>query len=1180
MNAVRLDDKYTATTGRVFVSGAQALVRLPIEQACRDRAAGLNTAGFISGYRGSPLGTYDHALWAAARHLEANAIRFEPGVNEDLAATAVWGTQQVPLLPGARHQGVFGVWYGKGPGVDRSTDAIKHANFAGTSPHGGVLALCGDDHAARSSTLAHQSDHGLIHCGIPVLNPAGLQDYIELGLMGFAMSRFAGLWVGFKCVTETVDGSDIIRVDDGRVAPLIPADFEMPEGGLGIRRESAALLQESRLFDYRLKAAQAFARANTLDRQIAGPEGRLRLGVVSTGKNLGDLVEAMTMLGIDEAACEHFRIGVFKVAMVWPLEPEAVGKFAARCDEVLVIEEKRGLIEEQLTHLLYHAPADRRPRIVGKRDEHGAPLVGQTGELSPERVLPVLAARLDVLTGGTEFAARAREIAAESGAGGGDNAPLASRPASFCAGCPHNRSTMIPEGSLAVSGIGCHGMAAFMPERNTRPGTHMGGEGAAWIGQQPFTDTPHIFQNLGDGTYFHSGLLAIRACVAARANITYKILLNGAIGMTGGQPIEGEAFAGEITAPHVANQVASEGVGRIAVVSDEPEHFDRSRASFPPGTSFHHRDDLDSVQRDLREYKGVSVLIYDQSCATERRRLRKRGKLPEADTRLFISPEVCEGCGDCGVQSNCIAIEPLETEFGRKRRINQSTCNQDYSCLEGFCPSFVTVTGARPRARTGSGTDDSDLAAGLPEPPLAPENTEASVLIAGIGGGGIVTVGAVLAMAAHIEGRGASVLDMSGFAQRNGSVMSHMRFTPRPQDDPHCLRIAPGRADLVIGCDAIVAAGPEVVAMLAPDKGHAVLNRFVAPTNAFALDPDYGVDFSMLERRLARRVGEERVIALDATGLATALLGNAVGANLILVGHAWQSGWIPLRLDSIIAALELNGTAVAMNRQAFALGRLAAAAPDRLASLMEQASPAHSGEPETLEGLVESRARRLTAYQNEAFAARYRALVERVQAAERQAKPGSDELARAVASTYARLLAYKDEYEVARLLSGEALARQLDDTFEGDRRKIRFNLAPPLLSRRDPATGRLRKRSFGPWLLGPLRVLARMKGLRGTALDVFGYHPHRRRERALIGEYEALIDHVLANLGPGNHAHAVELANIHGAIRGYDVVKEASIAAAEERLSQALCAFDARTANKLDAGPEKPDGREKVELHG
>ncbi len=1150
MNAITLDDKFTSTTGRVYVTGAQALVRLPIEQARRDKAAGHDTAGFISGYRGSPLGTYDSALWAASKHLAANRIHFEPGINEDLAAAAVWGTQQVPLLKGARHEGVFGMWYGKGPGVDRSSDVLKHANFAGTSKLGGVIALCGDDHAARSSTVAHQSDHALIHCGIPVLNPADLQDYIDLGLMGFALSRYASVWAGFKCVTDIVDGSASIAVGEGRIAPILPTDYEMPASGLAIRQEVAALAQEARLFEERLRAAQAFVRANRLDRIVFGAEGKRRLGIVTTGKNVGDVGEALARLGIAPADAERMGVAVFKTAMVWPLETERVSAFAADCEELLIIEEKRGVIEEQLAHILYNLPADARPRLIGKRDEQGRPFVSEVGELDPGKVMTVVAARYDRIVGEPVLGARAE--AARLISGGETVKPIAIRQASFCAGCPHNSSTVVPEGSVAVAGIGCHGMASLMPERNTMPGTHMGGEGTPWIGQAPFVDVPHIFQNIGDGTYFHSGLLAVRACVAANVNITYKILLNGAVGMTGGQPIEGERFEGEITAPRVAHQVSSEGVRRIAVVSEDADRFAGKAGEFPAGTSFHHRDDLDTVQRDLREWKGASVLIYDQSCATERRRLRKRGKIAQAEERLLIASEICEGCGDCGVQSNCIAIEPLETELGRKRKINQSTCNQDYSCLKGFCPSFVTVKGGKPRARTGSLSDVGDLAAGLPDPVIAEIGEGRSLLVTGIGGAGVVTIGAILGMAAYLEGKGGTVLDMSGFAQRNGSVMSHVRFSATPGEGLHTPRIPAGGADVVIGCDPIVAAGPECVMMMKPETGRVVLNRFVAPTNAFALDPDYRVDLSMLERRIDRRVGVGHVLPVDATTTATALLGDAIGANMMLVGFAWQQGLIPLALASIEQALTLNGTALQMNLRAFTLGRMIAVDPARVTAMI--GGPDRSGEPETLPALVDSRVRHLTAYQDAKLAARYRTLVDRVAAAEDALGVGTNDLAMTVAHTYAKLLAYKDEYEVARLMTSDTLKRELTDAFEGDL-KIEFNLGSAFISRRDPRTGRLRKRAFGSWILWPMRALAAMKGLRGTTFDIIGMHPHRRAERALIGDYEALVETILAGITLNTLTAAVELARVHGTIRGYDVVKDASIAAAQEKLGDAHTKF-------------------------
>jgi indolepyruvate ferredoxin oxidoreductase len=1152
MNAVTLDDKYTATEGRIFLSGTQALVRLPIEQARRDSRAGHDTAGFISGYRGSPLGGYDTALWAAGRHLEASRIHFEPGVNEDLAATAVWGTQKVPLLGGARHQGVFGIWYGKGPGVDRSTDALKHANFAGTSPLGGVLALCGDDHAARSSTLAHQSDHALIHCGMPIFNPADIQDYIDLGLMGFALSRFASLWVGFKCVTDIVDGSANVLAGDNRIEPVIPEDFEFPPGGLSIRHEVAALSQEARLFEQRLEAARAFARVNGVDGQRLGAMGRRRLGIVTTGKGLADTSEALSLLGLTHDRMTDMGIGIYKVGMVWPLEPERMRQFAEECDEVLVIEEKRPVIEEQLAHLLYNSPADRRPRLMGKRDWSGAPLISEVGELNGHSVLMALASRIDALEGSSRSSEAARDLLARHGHPG-ENSQIVRTP-SFCAGCPHSRSTRVPEGSMAAAGIGCHGMASFMPDRPTLPGTHMGGEGAAWIGQAPFVETPHLFQNMGDGTYFHSGLLALRACVAAGVNITYKILLNGAVGMTGGQPIEGEAFSGEITAPHVANQVHAEGVRRVAVVSDDPARFSGHNDDFPPGTTFHHRDELDRVQRDLRECRGVSVLIYDQSCATERRRLRKRGKLPQAEERLLIASEVCEGCGDCGVQSGCIAIEPLETDLGRKRRINQSVCNQDLSCLEGFCPSFVSVAGGTLRTRLATkGETDADLL----EPVIA-DDAEFSLLVTGIGGAGVVTIGAILGMAAHLAGRKVTVLDMSGFAQRNGSVMSHLRIGT--ESALQSMRIPPEKADLVIGCDPIVTAGPDCIALMNADGSKVVLNRFVAPTSSMALDPDFLVDGTLLERRIARKIGEDNLLSVDATGIANSQLGNAVGANMVLVGNAWQAGLIPIPRVAIEEAIRLNGSAVEMNLKAFTLGRILSIRPEVLARGNA------ASEPDTLASLIERRADHLAAYQDERLAGRYRTLVLKVMDAEQLFAPGSEALTRSVAVVYARLLAYKDEYEVARLLTGGSVESELRETFEGDYR-IRYNLAPPLISRRDPATGRLRKRSFGPWLRAPLRLLASLKRLRGTPFDIFGYHPHRRMERALIAEYAVIVDEVLARLRPDNHAQAVELASAHGLIRGFDVVKEANVEKARDAAAQARAALLACDAAPIAVAP-------------
>ena len=1161
MISTNLDDKYVATHGRVYVTGPQALVRLPIDQARRDAAQGLKTAGFISGYRGSPLGTYDLALWQAAKHLKAHNIHFEPGVNEDLAATAVWGTQQTPLLGSARQQGVFALWYGKGPGVDRSADALKHGNYAGSSDKGGVLVLCGDDHAARSSTLAHQSDHVLIHCGIPILNPADTQEYLDLGLMGIALSRYSGCWIGFKCVTDIVDGSASILVDPERVRVAQPTDYVAPAGGLSIRFELAALRAEARLFEQRLLAAQAFVRANRLDRQCIGPTHRKRLGIVSSGKAWRDVTEGLARLGIGPGDAERLGIGAYKVAMVWPLEPERIKAFAAECDELLIIEEKRGVIEEQIGHLLYNLPADRRPRLIGKHDDAGRAFISEVGELDPVQVMRAVAERYLALESSVEMRGRFEKALALS-VKSEPAAPLAARSAAFCAGCPHNTSTHVPEGSVAMAGIGCHGMAVLLPDRGTLGSAHMGGEGATWIGQAPFVDRTHVFQNLGDGTYFHSGLLAIRACVAANVNITYKILVNGAVGMTGGQPIEGEQFAGEITTPRIARQVHSEGVGRIAVVTDDLGKFDNLRNEFPAVTSFHHRDDLDAVQREIRTWEGVSVLLYDQSCATERRRLRKRGKLPDTNKRLFINPQVCEGCGDCGVQSNCIAIEPLETDFGRKRRINQSACNKDLSCVKGFCPSFVTVIGGSLRGSSDRNQREDGWTDGLPDPVTPAIGDSYSVLVTGIGGSGVVTIGAILGMAAHLETRSCTVLDMSGFAQRNGSVMSHVRFAAT-HDSMRSARIPAGAADVVLGCDPIVAASPDSLAMMAPQRAMVVINRFVAPTNAFALDPDFRVDVSMLERAVTEKIGADRLFGIDATGIVNAMLGDAIGVNMFLVGFAWQRGLIPLTRQSIEAAIRLNGAALEMNLRAFLLGRAAADRPAELAKRIATTQPSLLEDAADLPAVVAHRKAHLAGYQDAALAARYAALVDRVDRTERALGSRHTGLALAVARVYAKLLSYKDEYEVARLFTQDLFRAQLDGAFAGNP-QLKFNLAPPFLARRDPATGRLRKREFGPWMRHVFAILAKLRRLRGTPFDLFGYSVHRRMERSLIGEYEQLIETILSGLTSANHSAAVALAQCHESVRGYDVVKEKSIEEMRPRLEAARSAFE--RASSAEAG--------------
>jgi indolepyruvate ferredoxin oxidoreductase len=1014
---VDLNDKYRLDAKRIYLSGIQALVRLPLMQRARDRNNKLSTGGFISGYRGSPLGTYDNALWRAKSYLQANDIAFVPGLNEDLAATAVWGSQQVGLFPGAKVDGVFGIWYGKGPGVDRSTDALKHANSAGTSRLGGVLALAGDDHGCQSSTLAHQSEQIFAAAMMPILNPATLQDYLDFGLLGFALSRFSGCWVGFKAISETVESSASIDSDLSRIEIVTPNDFTPPPDGLWIRWPDAPLEQERRLHGPKMHAVAAFARANKLDRTVLDSRSP-RLGIVATGKAYLDLRQALFELGIGEQAAEDLGLRIYKVGLTWPLEETGARRFAEGLQDVLVVEEKRGFIEDQLVRILYNTDAARRPTVVGKRDENGAALLPSEGELTPTIVAKALMERFRRLGHQDLAAAEQRlarlELLERSGA---TNVVKLQRTPYFCSGCPHNTSTKIPDGSRAMAGIGCHGMAIWVPSRRTATITHMGGEGANWIGQAPFTNETHVFQNLGDGTYTHSGLLALRAAAAAGVNITYKILYNDAVAMTGGQPAEGG-----LTVSQIAHQIAAEGANRVAIVSDEPQKY--PSGYLPAGATVHHRRDLDRVQRELREVRGLTALIYDQTCAAEKRRRRKRGLLPDPPKRVFINELVCEGCGDCSVASNCVSVQPLETEFGRKRQIDQSSCNKDFSCVEGFCPSFVTVLGGTPkRAARATAAITGSLCDRLPLPPARRLDEPYNILVAGIGGTGVITIGALLGMAAHLEGKGCSTLDFTGLAQKNGAVMSHVRIATTP-NDICAVRIAAGAADLLLGCDIVVAAGP--IALSRADHGitRAIVNADLQPTASFVINPDIDFQIDSMHHALRDAVGDERLDFVDATGIATALLGDSIATNGFMLGFAFQKGLIPLSLEAISRAIELNGAAVEMNKSAFGWGRLAA---HDMARIREVTAfrPMPERNAASVDEIVSVRSAFLNDYQDAAYASRYRKFIASVRVAEQTTSPTSTELTEAVAKNLFKLMAYKDEYEVARLYAGPAFRQKL-----------------------------------------------------------------------------------------------------------------------------------------------------------
>ncbi len=1140
--AVTLDDKYVLERGRVYLTGTQALVRLPMMQRQRDLAAGLNTACYISGYRGSPLGGFDQALWQAKKFIKKHHIEFQPGTNEDLAATALWGTQQVHLYPGARYDGVYGMWYGKGPGVDRSGDVFKHANYAGTSRHGGVVALAGDDHMAKSSTVAHQSEPAFMAAGMPVIHPAGVQEYLDFGLHAFAMSRYSGLWVAFKVLSETVDSSASVYIDPHRVEIHTPTDFVLPPDGVHIRWPDDWLGQERRVVTVKQPAALAYWRANRLDRVMLGrPDARF--GIVTVGKSYLDVRQALDELGLDDAEAERLGLAIYKVGMVWPLETDGATAFAAGKREILVVEEKRALIEQQLKDALFNAPADRRPVVVGKTDERGQKLFKSDGELTPLEIASAIVARFGLDAFSERTKQRFEALKRRAGRQVRNEAGLARVPY-FCSGCPHNSSTKVPEGSMAMAGIGCHTLAIGM-ERNTRTFTHMGAEGVPWVGASHFTDMPHVFQNLGDGTYFHSGYLAIRHAIATNTNITYKILYNDAVAMTGGQPHDGDVHPWTIS-----QQVHAEGVRRIALVSDDPDKYPIG-TNWAPGVTFHHRDQLDEVQRELREHKGVSVLIYDQTCAAEKRRRRKRGTYPDPAKRAFINEAVCEGCGDCSVKSNCLSVVPVETEFGRKRAIDQSSCNKDFSCLNGFCPSFVTVEGGGLRKGKAAAKKAEGVATQeppLPDAPAIPSVADRpyGVLITGIGGTGVVTIGAIMGMAAHIEGKGATVLDQLGMAQKGGAVISHVRIGASPES-LHAVRLAAGGANVLLGCDLVVSASPDAMARLEPGASRAIVNTHETITGEFTRHPDLAFPANTLKLSVEAAAGAGAVDFLDATAIATALMGDSIATNMFVLGYAFQKGLIPLGLDSIERAIELNGAAVPMNLAAFRWGRRAAA--NRAAIEKIVAPPTNvvaftRALPKTLDEIVASRMKHLTGYQNAALANRYKALVDKVRAAE--AKTGLTGLAEAVAQNYAKLLAYKDEYEVARLYADAAFQARLGQQFDGDY-KLRFHLAPPLFAQRDPQTGQLMKQEFGSWMLPAFRMLARLKGLRGTAFDIFGYTEERRTERRLIADYEALVAELLAGLSAENHALAVKLAGIPDDIRGYGHVKHAHLEKAKAK---------------------------------
>ncbi|KGM48257.1 indolepyruvate ferredoxin oxidoreductase family protein [Pseudooceanicola atlanticus] len=1126
---ISLSDRFDIEKSPVLLNGTQALVRLMLMQKARDQAAGLNTAGYVTGYRGSPLGAVDMQMNRAAKQLAQADVKFQEGLNEDLAATALWGAQQAELRGEGKFDGVFGLWYGKGPGVDRSGDAMKHANMAGTSPNGGVLMAMGDDHTGESSTVLHQSEWALVDAYMPIVSPAGVQEILDLGVYGYALSRFSGLWVGLKTMKDTVEATAVVDGDPHRMKLVTPEDYEMPEGGLNIRLADSPPEQEARMIDHKRFAAEAFARANRIDKRVWGQPGA-KIGFVAAGKNWLDLTHALSLLGIDEAEAERLGITTYKVAQVWPLDMQSFHEWADGLDLIVVVEEKRKLIEVQIKEAIFD---DRNGRRVygwhkggGAGSMHGPELFQTKQALDPIMIAQKLGAIL--LEEGRETDGIKAGMSALDEAKRNDNAPeIAARLPYFCAGCPHNTSTKVPDGSRAYAGIGCHYMVQWM-DRSTLGFTHMGAEGANWIGEAPFSETTHVFQNLGDGTYNHSGVQAIRAAIASGVNMTYKLLFNDAVAMTGGQKNEGG-----LTPDKIAKELLAMGVSKLDVVYDEKE--EPRREDFPKGIGWHERAEMDSVQRDMAKTDGVSVILYVQTCAAEKRRRRKRGNFPDPDQRVFINKDVCEGCGDCGVQSNCVAIVPEETELGRKRAIDQSACNKDFSCLKGFCPSFVTLEGATVKKAEGQGIDLPDM----PDPQLPAINGTHNVVITGVGGTGVVTIGAVMAQAAQLDGKGAGMMEMAGLAQKGGAVHIHVRLAEKPEDIS-AIRVATGEAHALIGGDLVVSAGAKTLGLTRTGQTGAVVNSHQIITGDFTRDTEFQLPFDRLEMQLSARM-QDRLSLFDASELARKVLGDSIFSNMMVLGAAWQNGLVPLSHDAIEQAVRLNGAAVEKNLEAFEIGRWAVLFPEEAAKRVAGEVVAKPMSPKEK---IDFRADHLVAYQGKRLSKRFRKLVDGIE---------DEGLRLAVAKGYHKLLAYKDEYEVARLLlTTEDKARE---QFDGDFR-MSFHMAPPVLSGTD-AAGRPAKRKFGPWMRTPLRVLTKMKALRGTPLDPFGRTEERKMERALIKQYEKDMAEILPKVSAETRDIAVAIAELPLKIRGFGPVKMANETKAAKEREDLLASFRA-----------------------
>ena len=1134
----KLEDKYTLENGIRFLTGTQALVRIPLVQIRKDNKNNLKTACYISGYRGSPLGGYDQQILKNIDYLNANNIQFQPGINEELAATSLWGTQQSNLRGEGKYDGVFGIWYGKGPGVDRAGDALKHVNLAGTSKYGGVLALMGDDHICESSTTSHQSEFAMIDAMIPFFNPSGVQEILDYGLYGIHLSRQSGCWIGIKCVHDNVSSGATVDLNENRhLIKDVNSEF-LTDEGLNIRLNDSPQAKEHRLHYHKIKVVKEFCKINKLN-EIKYNFPNSKIGIVTTGKSYLDTKLAFEKIGIDKNLSKQIGIKFLKIAMPWPLENTIIEEFSQGLEKIIVVEEKRSLIETQIKEILFNT--NKNIKIIGKLDEENNDLFLSSGSLDPGIIAIKLYKHISQIHSSEKIQNNINNL--KNLLKNNNNVLNIERTPYFCSGCPHNTSTKIPENTRAITGISCAYLVQSM-ERNNEGFTQMGSEGASWVGESVFSNTDHIFQNMGDGTYIHSGILSIRHAVAAKTKMTFKILYNDAVALTGGQALDGLP-----TVAQMSRQLESEGVKKIAIITDEPNKY-KSRDKFSNNSKVYDRKEIIDVQIKLSQINDTTAIIYDQTCAAEKRRRIKKSILPEPNKKIFINEKVCEGCGDCGIQSNCISIVPVETEYGRKRQIDQSNCNKDYSCVDGFCPSFVSFVGDVKLKTNVNNSLIERINSTISEPILPEIQQSYGIMIAGIGGTGVVTIGAILATAAQIDGKGSGVLDMTGLAQKGGAVKSFLRIFNDPKEIS-TIRLSYGDTNLLMGFDLLVANDEEVLKTLDKQKTKSIINSDEIMTGEFTRDKNFFLPFDKMKENLINILGKNNIDFMPSNTITNKILGDSILSNMFIVGNAYQSGLIPIKANAIEHAIQLNGVSIDENIHAFRLGRHSINMKEEILNLIYEKEKVITNFDEKFV----DRYNFLIKYQNKKYADKYKELVDYVKKCEEKISVDIKNFSNAVAINYFKLMSYKDEYEIARLYSDNEFINKINETFEGNF-KINYHLSPPIFSTKDKVTGYPLKINFGSWIMILFKFISLFKFLRGTYFDLFGYFEERKIERLLINNYKDRILEICSKLTIENYALAVEIASTPDQIRGFGYIKEKNIEIAKRCEDKLMSAFN------------------------